>query len=482
MDIKMLCPNCGKELPEESRFCPYCMTKFGAETRFDNSSLTPKRSKRKLIIILSVIAAALVAAVAVFVAVMFANNAGNDVNGVNSSEESEVHSTQSEDKSASADPIKDNAVGCAADYGSNFFLSVTHTQLMTNESFYRSAKIRFDCVVLKVEGKTVFVEYGASRGFDGIYSSTGDYAALIFAEPVSDIAYGDSLTVYGRFDGTGSYNVGGEKYEMPDVTVQSVTDFVYYSVLTPVLTEAEVEHFAKEIFGKETAVRESVKTDFADSSFADILIDGGLFYTADTGKAKYCIYAGEGSFVFDCASAYPMQKYVIPIVSQDYIYFCMLSEADRTYTLECCDRDLNRVWSRTFENAYSAVNDCTEKYIYLVADSNLYIIDAKTGEDAVSHRYVGSKCEVVKLEDGLLLISPTGKDNVMKTDLAGNIIYTSDLPYDIPATDSDAPPCVQVINSGFIISYEALQDGQAAGTYTAVVSHEGKIIFENLER
>ncbi|MBQ5823519.1 MAG: hypothetical protein IIW48_01785, partial [Clostridia bacterium] len=114
-------------------------------------------------------------------------------------------------------------------------------------------------------------------------------------------------------------------------------------------------------------------------------------------------------------------------------------------------------------------------------DANLYVIDAATGKDALMPRYVGNKCRVVKLEDSLLLISPSRSDSVMRTDLEGNVIWTTDLAYDMPNTDSDVPPYVQVLDSGYLISYDAQENGYSAGIYTALITHEGKIEFEKLE-
>ena len=50
MNDKMFCKNCGKELPAESSFCPYCMTKFTQVTEIVPDTPEKKKSNKKLII------------------------------------------------------------------------------------------------------------------------------------------------------------------------------------------------------------------------------------------------------------------------------------------------------------------------------------------------------------------------------------------------------------------------------------------------
>jgi len=51
MDIKQ-CPKCGKDIPKEANFCPYCMTKLIAENGVEISFESKNKRKRSYIIIL----------------------------------------------------------------------------------------------------------------------------------------------------------------------------------------------------------------------------------------------------------------------------------------------------------------------------------------------------------------------------------------------------------------------------------------------
>lgn len=469
MDDIMLCPSCGKELPKESSFCPYCMTKFTTEIQMGNK---PKKDgKYKKIIITAVIFSA-----AAVIAVLFVPDKNKSVpknSTVQPDSISQTVATDISDNNGILSPavseIHDEATGflsgtsdnAASLFFESSFVTAAHSSLVANESVYKGAKIKFDCVVLKTEGDITFVEYGATRGFDGIYNSTSDYAAI----KMSDVSAGDSLTVYGIFTGVKDYSVGGKSERLPTFELFSCTDFVYHGVPLPVFSAEDISAAARHIFGKNVTVRESVRSDFSDSSIADSLVDGGLYYTVATDYGNYCIYAGENSFIMDCASTAEAEKYILPAVESDNIYTCTFDEVSGKFTLACLDKSFNTLWTREFKNSSDAVLDYTADYFYIVADSNLCVIDASTGENAVSPKYAGERCGIIKVEDGLILVSDKHTDTVLKTDLCGNVLWRVSLKGDFFGSFVIA----QALEAGYLISFE---------NYTALVTDDGKVDFE----
>ncbi len=480
MDDIMLCPSCGKELPKESSFCPYCMTKFTPETPMGNSKT---KSKKPLIIIVAAVAVVVAAAVAAAVLLVPEKNntasenfASQTVSALNTNPPAGTTVAPSDDADTSPAPetqLHDTAVGFLsggfddAFYCGGFF-TAEHSSLVASESAYKGARIKFECIVLKVEGDTAFVEYGATKGFDGVYNSTADYAAVKINTQVSP---GDSLVVYGTYTGVADYTVGGKGERLPTFEMQSCTDFVYYGVLCPVLTKNDISAAAQRIFGDNVTVRESVCADFSDNSVADILVDGGLFYTAVTDYGSFCFYAGENSFILDCASTVEAEKYILPAVGSDNIYSYTFDNVSGKFTLACLDKNFNTLWTREFKNSADAVFDYTSDYFYVVADSNLYVLDVSAGENAVSPKYVGSRCGIVKVESGLILVSDKNTDTVLKTDLCGNAVWRVSLSGDI----SDSQVNAQSLVSGYLVSFE----NEAGGCYTAFVTDDGKVTFEH---
>lgn len=118
----------------------------------------------------------------------------------------------------------------------------------------------------------------------------------------------------------------------------------------------------------------------------------------------------------------------------------------KTFTIEYYNLSYNKLWSREFENAsiyqFNTMSDndffdYTESAIYLDLNNNLYVIDMETGEDKISPVTVGAKTDIRKTTDGVLLMSDSMTDTVIKTDLEGNILWKLDLPlYDSELKDS----------------------------------------------
>ncbi len=489
MDDIMLCPACGKELPKESSFCPYCMTKFTLEKQIDNEQ---KKDKKAIKIKVAAAIALILVAVVILAVVFLSDKDGGSSQSKPAQPvsttaadvplgESDAATTDNTAASPSQPQLRDSSVGfmsggfddAASLFYESCYFSAEHSSLVASESVYKGANIRFDCVVLLVDGDTVFVEYGATRGFDGIYNSMADYAA-VKAKHTDGISPGDSLIMYGIFTGVESHTVGGKTERLPTFEMQTCTDFVYYGVFSPVFTADDIAAAARRIFGESVTVRESVRSDFTDEAIADILMDGGLFYTAASALGNYCFYAGENSFILDCTSSEQVQKYILPAAASDNIYTYIVDEASGIFTLSRLDKKFNTLWTRDFKNSTDAVFDYTSDYFYIVADSNLYVLDVSTGKNAVSPKYVGSRCGMLKVDDGLLLLSHTGKDAVTKTDLYGNIVWSAELSYNVSSSQGDLPPFLQPLGAGYLVSFESEQGGY----YTAFVTHKGKVTYE----
>ena len=128
--------------------------------------------------------------------------------------------------------------------------------------------------------------------------------------------------------------------------------------------------------------------------------------------------------------------------------------------------------------------DYTKDHIYLVANGSMYILDTKTGEDAVSPKYVGAKIGIRKLTDGILLIAQAKSDAVMKTDLVGNVLWTVNLNNDIfyqgPEEDT---PIVQLVNQKYVMQYTGIigkgaYGGSITATCIAVINPDGTVKYD----
>ena len=97
----MICNSCGAVLPDESHFCPYCMTRFGEESK------ESKNRNTKRIVIATALLVVILAVVAAVITVFKKNNGNyNDAekaNGIVQQSKSSASSTEKEKVTAEID-------------------------------------------------------------------------------------------------------------------------------------------------------------------------------------------------------------------------------------------------------------------------------------------------------------------------------------------------------------------------------------------
>lgn len=500
----MLCKNCKKELPDESQFCPYCMTKFGEEKEFAPIQTKPK-NKLPVIIVSAILCIAIIVTGIIVIPKLGKDN--DDINihvGATVSEKGTEATTKAivGDKS----PADDTELGLMnvkihnnsnlnevekliVQYFDTDYFRAPYNSLQRYPQVYKDAQINFLCYVTKIiesnaEEYTALVEYEAYKNAEGFYWETGDYAVIKGTQTETRITEGDTLYLFGKYVDVNTYTVDGKSYTVPTVLVNRYSYFSYYDIVRPMYSQEEIRSMAKYIFGDDIKLRYTQYGDVAGSDY-DYDLYEGLYYTAELDNqsnanfTKYLFFAGYGGYIIDCKSEYPVERNLTFSADFEHFYLEVFDKSLKVYTLECYDRDLKKVWSREFDQTTSSVIDYTKDHIYLVANGSMYIIDTETGENAVEPKYVGAKSEIRKLEDGILLVSHKSADAIMKTDLAGNVLWTASLSKDMrePSTPEDIP-VVQLIGGNYVIQYEAVTNGYPDGTYTAVITPDGTVDFD----
>ncbi len=501
----MICKNCKKELPDESQFCPYCMTKFGEEMKAETPELITKKPNKKLpiIIIAVVLCVALIISAVIVVPKLgkeSSNASGETKNAENAFAKDETFFGKTDKKTT---PEKDTALGLMnvklrnkgvelneiekliIQYFDTDYFRAPYSSLQRYPQVYKDAQINFLCHITKIiesnsEEYTALVEYEAYKTADGFYLKTGDYAVIKGSQSETRIMEGDSLYLYGKYVDVNTYTVDGESYTVPTILVNRYTYFYYHDMVSPMYSMEEIRLMAKYIFGDDLKLRYTKNGDVAGSDDYDYDSYEGSFYTAELDNqsnanfTKYLFLADSGGYIIDCKSEYPIERNLTFSADFEHFYLEVFDKSLKVYTLECYDRDLKNIWSREFDQTTSSVIDYTKDHIYLVANGSMYIIDAETGENAVEPKYVGAKSEIRKLEDGILLISHKSADAIMKTDLVGNVLWTANLSKDM----SEQGTMVQLIGGNYVIQYEAETNGSPDGIYTAVITPDGTVDFD----
>lgn len=527
----MFCKNCGKELPDESQFCPYCMTRFVKTKEIQPLTETAKPKKKKLWIpiVAAVLCVAIIVSAVVIVPRLRTKQTNTSAGSADAPAGAMAGTTkESETKTLNKDPSEpksaeeDDGLGLM-----NIKIDGTHNDLSETEQLlveyfdkdyfylsggtemtgadpydllqrypdaYENAQIEFACVVRKIikvdsTNYTVLVEFGAQKVYpDGMNAdviSTGDYAVLKGKHGEERLIVDDGLYIYGRYEGIETYTVDGKSYTVPTIATIRYTYNADFH-MSPLYSMEDIRTIAKYVFGNNIKLRGITEDDYPPEDVPEWIYDGEDYVCEPDNQSnanftKYQIRASWGGGIYDLKSNWPVERRLTFSADFEHFYLSVFDHQLETYILESYDRDLKKEWSREFDKTTSSVMDYIKDHIYLVANGSMYILDTKTGEDAVSPKYVGAKIGIRKLTDGILLIAQSKSDAVMKTDLVGNVLWTVNLNNDIfyqePEEDT---PIVQLVNQKYVMQYKGVKGkdaygGQITVTCIAVLNPDGSV-------
>ena len=249
-------------------------------------------------------------------------------------------------------------------------------------------------------------------------------------------------------------------------------------------TDKEIRNIAKIIF-KDVLIREP----FEDEAYIysnDFLMNPWYVCELENqSNAKFSKYffsrkMGIGRIVDTRSSEYPfagkeenIEREIQFASDFEHFYMFIYDRKLKFLTVEYYDSDLNKIWSREFEDTAVASYDYTKNNIYLVANNTLYIINTETGEDTYPPKFVGEKFGVRKLEDGLILFARSQYDAIIKTDLSGEIIWKCNVDSDVRWVSSP-----QVVENKLIVN---LYTGNEGEKYVIVDLNSGKMILDAKE-
>lgn len=507
------CPKCRKELPEEATFCPYCMEKFapenGAETTVASNAknAVPSKSSKKIVWLAAGIGAAvvLIGALVLFLVMGNGKRAADESTsapaGTADPPAGQAPGSAEPDGAGNAVLVDDSMISWANMKMDNPSLDLTPEQLAVVKYFdndyfavydydslqrypkaYRGAQI-------SIAGMIEEILYADDDTFECIVAQgkitsdgpTGNYLIVRGKQPAqSRVAEGDVYEFCGRYIDIGSPESGAISGQYPIIAAN------YYFETTPVGTLPrfgleDIIPVAKMMLGDDVKIREPVYGE--DFDFDELHWPQYFFYLATPGNQSNDNF---NSFEFSCmngnvrdsrATVDVMRTFNVAADFEHY-YLSIHDKNLNLFYLECYDRNYQKVWGREFHNVDTVPYDYTNSVIYLVADNDLYIIDAKTGEDMQEPVLVGQKVKVNLLPDGAILVGKGEKDNLMKVDLDGNIVWKV-------SADIDVTGCymLQVVDGNVIADVQHVEANDTGGSdrfisQMVVVDESGNLVSE----
>ena len=254
---------------------------------------------------------------------------------------------------------------------------------------------------------------------------------------------GDLLRFYGRYNDVESHTIDSKDAYYPTISA-------FYTVAGEKFDADYIKKTAKILFGPDLKLSDPM-------SSPDYVLDmnhpNGYWYylvTLDNQtNANFSSFefSRTNGFIRDANIKDGVERTIN--ISADFNHYIIIIRDSNLNTVyvEYFDRELNKIWSREFEDTNNMEMDYTQDTMFLVTDNDLYYLDIDTGEDIIPSVFVGKKIDVNLLDDGAILIGEGNKDNVMKVNLDGQIVWKTSVDIDVTGCTS-----LQMID-GNIIGY-----------------------------
>lgn len=352
---------------------------------------------------------------------------------------------------------------------------------------YTGASVEFFAEVIKIiednNGEyTALVSYGyGSRYTEEYVIIKGKFLHDRFIE-------NDQLIIFGVYNGTATYTIDGKTYNCPTFSVNKY-GFSWGEGYSLGFNFEDTKSICKYIFGNDISLTKNEKF-YGDAQCYTLTFEN----QSNVNFSEFFVWPDQGeiesanNYIFD--NEYGVYGYsddihthtnIIFAADFEHYYVEKFDDSVNTYTIQCYDKNINKIWSREFTETTSIVMDYTPDHIYLVANGSMYILDTQTGENATEPKYVGAKTYIRKVSDGILLIHESASDFIMKTDLLGNVLWTQNVSADY---EPESISSIQLIGDNYVLFYKAKTTLNVYGYYDtvsadAVISKDGKLIYND---
>lgn len=333
-------------------------------------------------------------------------------------------------------------------FDTDYFQVGKYENLQRYPKIFDNSQITFNGEIIKTI-KTTDDEYEFLMKMD-MTSTDSNEIVIKGKQQEPRLIEGDMIQVYGRYQGVDQYEIDGKSHSVPTVKVNKTAKYWYATnSVGEQYTFDTLNTVAKAVFGKNIKMKEAICNE--DYELGKMYSPQEHYFLITPDNQSNADFKE-----FEITSSYSMIRAAKPTgnsqkqihVSADFKHYIATTyeESTKMLYMDYYDTNFKKVWGREFKNVDEVPYDYTSKLIYLVADNYLSIIDTKTGEDIQKPVMVGEKTKVQMTEDGAILIGTGNKDNIMKVDKKGEIVWTSSA--DVEVTDCYQ---MQMVNGNIIV-------------------------------
>lgn len=436
------CPFCGKELPVDEFFCPYCVHRLDEEVAVKED--VPHKKHRRFI--------AIIAGVIVIASVLLISITGIIIKSHKKSDNTFTQSDVYNDYSygmmygnisqiENTNRYTDSQKNIIEYYDNNYMNLFSYEFLIRYPDIFENMQVKFEAVVEKVV-KTDKDSFILLVSWNQTYNRLQEdkwNSCIMLEGKLDDISVagsssngthvveGDRIYVYAEFLTLENYTIDQNIYNIPKCLANRV-------ILNDVNTDMQ-EKFSKDylkayadyLFGTEVSVREAVyEKDFIFDSlhypeYAFMICE----FDNISDEEAYEIYQN-GGLIRKSGSTADNDTIIRAAADGKHFYRIEYNKSYKHIRISYYSDVNNCIWSRGFDDSSFLRYDYTINNIYIATDNSLYVINNQNGENVYNPVTVDSCNGLIKCLDGVVFYyNETGIFE--KYDLKGNPVWKSNV-------------------------------------------------------
>lgn len=436
------CPFCGKELPVDEFFCPYCVHRLDEEAAVKED--VPHKKHRRFI--------AIIAGVIVIASVLLISITGIIIKSHKKSDNTFTQSDVYNDYSygmmygnisqiENTNRYTDSQKNIIEYYDNNYMNLFSYEFLIRYPDIFENMQVKFEAVVEKVvktDKDSFILLVSWNQTYNRLQEDKWD-SCIMLEGKIDDISVagsssngtrvveGDRIYVYAEFLTLENYTIDQNIYNIPKCLANRVILNDVNTDMQEKFSKDYLKAYADNLFGTEVSVREAVyEKDFIFDSlhypeYAFMICE----FDSTSDEEAYEIYQN-GGLIRKIGSTADNDTIIRASADGKHFYRIEYNKSYKHIRISYYSDVNNCIWSRDFDDSSYLLYDYTINNLYVATDNSLYVINNQNGENVYNPVTVDLCNGLIKCLDGVVLYyNETGIFE--KYDLKGNPVWKSNV-------------------------------------------------------